>query len=165
MLHTWTEIRLYPIQSVPGIRGRHMATLFKILEITIWHHTLEQRWDWIQLDFTRNLKVSWEGAHSGLRNEPPLDMSGLTPRLSFMASLWIRSGEWLAIKGNGRVSPDISSGGSFWSSQQARSQGTLKIDWEVFFHFDFPCRTVCDTGTKNNHGSNNRSCDFTWMTE
>ena len=39
------------------------------------------------------------GAHGELRNEVPLDMSGLTPEFPFIASLWIRSGEWLAIKG------------------------------------------------------------------
>ena len=50
-------------------------------------------------------------------DEHPLDVSWLTPEFPFMASLWIRSGEWLAIKGFRCVSSDPSSGGSFRSSQ------------------------------------------------
>ena len=37
-------------------------------------------------------RVPWEQAHWELWNEPPLDMSQLTPEIPFMASLWIRSG-------------------------------------------------------------------------
>ena len=42
----------------------------------------------------------------------------------------------LAIKGISGVSPDISSGGSFRSSQQARSQGTLKIGQSLLGHVE-----------------------------
>ena len=70
-------------------------------------------------------------------------MSGLTSEIPFMASLWIRSEEWLVIKGNGSVSPDVSSGGSFRSYHSGGSQGTLENLREVFFlHFEFPCWTV-----------------------
>jgi len=48
----------------------------------------------------------------------------------------------LAIKGISGVSPDLSSGGSFRSSHSGHSHGTLENDWEVFLHFEFPCRTV-----------------------
>ena len=37
-------------------------------------------------------RVPWEQAHWELWNEPPLDRSGLTSQIPFMASLWIRSG-------------------------------------------------------------------------
>ena len=37
-------------------------------------------------------RVPWECPKWELRNEPPLDRSGLTPEIPFMASLWIRSG-------------------------------------------------------------------------
>ena len=37
-------------------------------------------------------RVQWECPKWELRNEPPLDRSGLTPEIPFMASLWIRSG-------------------------------------------------------------------------
>ena len=47
----------------------------------------------------------------------------------------------LAIKGIWGVSPDLSSGGSFWSSHSGHSHGSLENDWEVFLHFEFPCRT------------------------
>ena len=36
--------------------------------------------------------VPWEQPHWELWNEPPLDMSQLTPEIPFMASLWIKSG-------------------------------------------------------------------------
>ena len=37
-------------------------------------------------------RVLWERPKWELRNEPPLDRSGLTPEIPFTASLWIRSG-------------------------------------------------------------------------
>ena len=52
-------------------------------------------------------------------------MSELTLRSPFKVSLWIRSGEWLARKGNECVSQDISRGGSFQSSHRGRSHGTI----------------------------------------
>ena len=52
--------------------------------------------------------------------------------------VWIWCESW-------SVSPDISSGGSFQSSQWTCSHGTLKNDWEFFVRFQFPCRTVYTT--------------------
>ena len=37
-------------------------------------------------------RLPWECPEWELQNEPPLDRSGLTPEIPFMASLWIRSG-------------------------------------------------------------------------
>ena len=37
-------------------------------------------------------RLPWECPEWELQNEPPLDRSGLTPQIPFMASLWIRSG-------------------------------------------------------------------------
>ena len=54
----------------------------------------------------------------------------------FMASLWIGSGEGLAIKGFGDWG--LSSGGSFWSSGRGRSHSSLQIDWIFFSRFNFP---------------------------
>ena len=42
-----------------------------------------------------------ERPHAGLRNEPPLDSLDPQSLNPFMASLWIGSGEGLAIKGFG----------------------------------------------------------------
>ena len=50
----------------------------------------------------------------------------------------------LAIKGISGVSPDLSSGGSFRSSHSGHSHSTLENNWEVFLHFEFPCRTVAE---------------------
>ena len=48
----------------------------------------------------------------------------------------------LAIKGISGFSPDLSSGGSFCSSHLGHSHGTMKNNWEVFLHFEHPCRIV-----------------------
>ena len=48
----------------------------------------------------------------------------------------------LAIKGIWDVSWDLSSGGSFQSSQWACWHGTLQNPWEVFFHFESLSRPV-----------------------
>ena len=78
-------------------------------------------------------RVLWERPHPELQKEPPLDRSELKLQIPFMASLWIRSGEWLAIKGFRCVSSDPSSGGSFRSSQWGRSRGSAEIFWDFFF--------------------------------
>ena len=54
-----------------------------------------------------------------LRNEPPFDSLELPSPNPFMASLWIGSGEGLAIKGFWDWGSRLSSGGSFWSSHNA----------------------------------------------
>ena len=72
------------------------------------------------LDGKKNAKQS-QGCHENaliqnFKKSPHLMGLANYPYIPFMASLWIRSGEWLAIKGNGSVSQNISSGGSFRSS-------------------------------------------------
>ena len=79
-----------------------------------------------------------ERPHPGLRNEPPLDSLDPQSLNPFMASLWIGSGEGLAIKGFGDWGSRLSSGGSFWSPGWGRSHSSLEIDWIFFCHFNFP---------------------------
>ena len=55
----------------------------------------------------------------------------------FMASLWIGSGEGLAIKGFGDGSSRLSSGGSFRSFGQGPSRSNLEIYW--MFQFSRKC--------------------------
>ena len=60
--------------------------------------------------------------------------------------LWIRSGEWLAIKGKWSISQDILSGGSFGSSQWARFRSSLKNPARGFFPISiYPARLCSET--------------------
>ena len=68
-----------------------------------------------------------ERPHPELRNEPPLDSLELPSPNPFMASLWIGSGEGLAIKGLGDGSYRPSSGVSFGSAGGGRSRRSLEI--------------------------------------
>ena len=60
-----------------------------------------------------------------LQNELPLDSLELPSPNPFMTSLWLGSGEGLAIKGFGDRRSRLSSGGSFQSSGQGRSRSSL----------------------------------------
>ena len=55
-----------------------------------------------------------------------------------MASLWIRSGEWLAIEGNGSVSPEA----HFEALIEGVLMAPLKTIDTFFSYFEVPCRTV-----------------------
>ena len=83
-------------------------------------------------------RLLWERPHPGLWNEPPLDSLDPQSLNPFMASLWIGSGEGLAIKGFGDWGSRLSSGGSFRSPEWGRSRSSLEIDWIFFRHFNFP---------------------------
>ena len=83
-------------------------------------------------------RLLWERPHPGLRNEPPLDSLDPQSLNPFMASLWIGSGEGLAIKGFGDWGSRLSSGGSFWSPGWVRSCSSLEIDWIFFLPFLLP---------------------------
>ena len=85
-----------------------------------------------------------ERPHPGLRNEPPLDSLDPQSLNPFMASLWIGSGEGLAIKGFGDWGSRLSSGGSFWSPRWGLSRSSLEIDWIFFCHFNLPESAVCN---------------------
>ena len=61
--------------------------------------TLEQKYDWIQFVCTWNPRVPWERPIKELRNEHPLDMSVAKHHYPFRASLWIRTGFRLTLKG------------------------------------------------------------------
>ena len=82
-------------------------------------------------------RLLWERSHPELRNELPLDSLDPQSLNPFMASLWIGSGEGLAIKGFEDWGSRLSSGGSFWSPGWGRSRSSLEIDWIFFCHFNF----------------------------
>ena len=100
------ELRLRLGQSQDGdVRGvRGQATTpprpYKVDRLWIWRdfwrvvigpHRAAER---VEMEKTSQgfWRVPWEQVHWELWNEPPLDMSQLTPEIPFMASLWIRSG-------------------------------------------------------------------------
>ena len=95
------------------------------------------------------LRLLRERPHPGLRNEPPLDCLDPQSLNPFMASLWIGSGEGLAIKGFGDWGSRLSSGGSFWSPGWGRSCSSLEIDWIFFCHFNFPESAVNQLHIRN----------------
>ena len=74
---------------------------------------------------------------------PNLIVWMLNPQtLSWPASLWIGSGEGLAIKGFGDLGSRLSSGGSFPSSGRGRSRSSLGIALILLFHFNLPGSAV-----------------------
>ena len=67
--------------GVLRLSSRKKLTLHRAAETVEMEKTSQGFW-----------RVPWEQAHWELWNEPPLDRSGLTSQIPFMASLWIRSG-------------------------------------------------------------------------
>ena len=84
----------------------------------------------------------WEHPHPGLRNESPLDSLDPQSLNPLMASLWIGSGEGLAIKGFGDWGSRLSSGDSFWSPGWGRSRSSLEIHW-IFFAISISQKVRC----------------------
>ena len=137
-----------------GGRLKHVDKLFvqwKFFLFLKWrlHASCIHRTFW-EIEMAKNIqsisRLLRERPHPGLRNEPPLDSLDPQSLNPFMASLWIGSGEGLAIKGFGDWGSRLSSGGSFWSPGWGRSRSSLEIDWIFFCHFNFPESAVCTDG-------------------
>ena len=76
--------------------------------------------------------LPWERPHSELRNEPPLDMSGVRDQNPFMASLWIGSGAGWPLKGLGVASPDYQVGAHFEALDKGLFKATFKLTGYFF---------------------------------
>ena len=107
-----------------------------------------------KLEWEKNIqsiwRLLWERPRPKLQNEPPLDSLDPQSPNPFMASLWIGSGEGLAIKGFGDWGSRLSSGGSFWSPAWGRSRSSLGIDWVFFCHFNCPESAVSTPYKRSN---------------
>ena len=82
-LPLWISADLYHLRS-PDIHIVHTHSPAGELEMQKNSHRIS--------------RVLWECSEWELRNEPPLDLSGLTPMIPFMASLWIRSGYGMKVE-------------------------------------------------------------------
>ena len=75
--------------------------------------------------------LPWEHPHSELRNEPPLDMSGVRVQNPFMESLILTRSRGWPLKGLGLASPDYQVGAHF----EALDEGVLIAVLKSFEHF------------------------------
>ena len=81
-----------PLPDCDISNGNSLACLWIGLKIRPISNTVRQGNSKCKKTSQSFSRVPWECPEWELRNEPPLDRSGLTPEIPFMASLWIRSG-------------------------------------------------------------------------
>ena len=111
----------------------------------IWYTVRQQVLKW-QKNAQRISGLPWERPHPELRNEPPLDMSGVRVQNPFMASLiqtWSRG--W-PLKGLGPALQTYQVGAHFEALDEGVLRAVLKSFEHFFCHFKTCCRTQPSRG-------------------